>query len=388
MLFRGCELEQQVNYPAVGDIVIFQPEFIEFGGEERVILSLSRELNAQGKPHSILCYWDHINLAAYATWPLKVHQLNPSKNPISKVLSLRRCLQYIYQVGSPTPVLFNIQSAYHAGLATNAPYHVRIPDTYSLLGFKPESAQKETLSILKCFKSKLMSLICHFATRRGIRNSKKFVTNTLALREEMQHLYRRSAEVIYLGGFGGLIDNVPERAAAPINLFTVSRLQTSKRIDWIFYALAEIKRDENSYPAWCLHIAGTGPDQNTLQNLCETLGISDQVIFHGFVSDDQLKQLYASSHVFLMPAKQGFGLPAIEALYQKLGLVVSDESGVVEILQDTNWVTIAHGGKDGFVSATKEMLKRVEDPRFYQNPMPELPTEALWAKKIISHFGW
>jgi hypothetical protein len=89
-----------------------------------------------------------------------------------------------------------------------------------------------------------------------------------------------------------------------------------------------------------------------------------------------------------MPAKQGFGLPAIEALYQKLGLVVSDESGVVEILQGTNWVSIAKGGKNGFATATKEMLKRVSASDFYQQPMPELPTEGLWAKKIISHFGW
>ena len=47
-------MEQQLNYPAVGDIVIFQPEFVEFRGEERVILSLSRELHAQGKQHSVL----------------------------------------------------------------------------------------------------------------------------------------------------------------------------------------------------------------------------------------------------------------------------------------------------------------------------------------------
>lgn len=388
MLFRGSEVQQQVNYPADGDIVIFQPEFIEFGGEERVILSLSRELHAQGKPHSILCYWDHINLAAYATWPLKVHQLNPSKNPISKVLSLRRCLQNLYQAGSPVPVLFNIQSAYHAGLAVRSPYHVRIPDTYSLLGFKPEGTEDKAPSLIGNIKSKISSLLSHWATRRGIRRANQFVTNTIALQKEMHELYGRNAEVIYLGGFGGLIDGLPVRLNNPINLFTVSRLQMSKRIDWILYALADINGDLDHYPNWCLHIAGSGPDLKALQRLSEDLGIADQVIFHGFVSDDQLKELYASSHVFLMPAKQGFGLPAIEALYQKLGLVVSDESGVVEILQGTNWVSIAKGGKKGFATATKEMLKRVSASDFYQQPMPDLPTEGLWAKKIISHFGW
>ena len=380
-------MEQQLNYPAVGDIVIFQPEFVEFGGEERVILSLSRELHAQGKPHSVLCYWDHIGLSSYATWPLKVYQLNPTHNPINKVLALRRCLQYIHQVGSPIPVLFNIQSAYHAGLAVSTPYHIRIPDTYTLLAFKPEGVGEEVRSFLSAINSKLLGILCHFATRRGVRIAKQFVTNTIALSNEMYQLYGRNAEVIYLGSFGGG-EYAPQRSASPINLLTVSRLQISKRIDWILYALAEIKHEAHRYPEWCLHIAGTGPDLETLQNMTETLGISDDVTFHGFVSDDKLTELYEASHIFLMPAKQGFGLPALEALYRKLGLVVSEESGVVELLQDTSWATIAKGGKAGFVSATKEMLIRVGEPDFYQLPMPNLPTEELWAKKIIRHFGW
>jgi len=87
--------------------------------------------------------------------------------------------------------------------------------------------------------------------------------------------------------------------------------------------------------------------------LSNSLGLGDAVIFHGFVTDEQLKDLYEKSHVFLMPARQGYGLPAIEALYQKLGLVVSEESGVIELLENTNWVTIARGGNEGFTRAMK-----------------------------------
>ncbi|HTN94902.1 MAG TPA: hypothetical protein VMJ33_09990 [Gallionella sp.] len=89
-----------------------------------------------------------------------------------------------------------------------------------------------------------------------------------------------------------------------------------------------------------------------------------------------------------MPAKQGYGLPAIEALYQKQAVVVSEESGVIEILEKTNWVAIAKGGKDGFTRAMKDMLTRVEKPGFFEQPLPELPTEETWARKIIEYFGW
>jgi glycosyltransferase involved in cell wall biosynthesis len=118
------------------------------------------------------------------------------------------------------------------------------------------------------------------------------------------------------------------------------------------------------------------------------LGLAEQVVFHGFVSDAQLQALYTQSHVFLMPAKQGYGLPAIEALYQKMGVVVSDESGVVEILENTHWVVIARGGTAGFASAVREMLGRVAQPDFFNQPLPDLPMESSWAIKFIKRLEW
>lgn len=371
-----------------GDLVVFQPEFVEFGGEERVILSLCRELHAQGKPHAVLCYWDSIGLAKYAEWPLKVVELGPKRNPVSKVLSLRRCLQDIANLGGPVPVLFNIQSAYHAGLGAHAPYHLRIPDTYSLLSFVPEGTAPVQAPLATRIKSVVSSAICHMATRRGIQNAVHLVTNTAALRDEMHQLYDRKAEVIYLGGFGMPMVGTPQRVEAPIELLTVSRLQSSKRIDWILQALADIQKSGADYAPWRLHIAGSGPDAAALKALSDSLGLGAQVVFHGFVSDEQLRALYARAHVFLMPAKQGYGLPAIEALYQKMGLVVSDESGVVEILDNTSWVAIARGGKAGFSKALGDMLGRVTQPGFFERALPDLPMEKTWAIKLIQHLQW
>lgn len=373
---------------AIGEIVVFQPEFVEFGGEERVILSLCRELQAQGKAHAVLCYRDHIGLARFAEWPLKVVALEPGESPLAKVLSLRRYLQALARQGAPVPALFNIQSAYHAGLGAAAPYHLRIPDTYRLLEFAPDDAEQTPVSNTSGWKSRAEKAVRHLATRRGIQGARCLLTNTAALREEMQQLYGRRAEVLYLGGFGAPVSTIPQRAVAPIELLTVSRLQTSKRIDWILQALADIQNSGAAYPPWRLHIAGTGPDAHALQDLAKRLGLAAQVVFHGFVSDADLQRLYARSHIFLMPAKQGYGLPAIEALYQKMGLVVSDASGVVEILEHSNWVAIARGGKAGFSNAVSEMLVRVCQPGFYTQTLPPLPMEKSWARKVIERLQW
>lgn len=376
------------NYPAPGDIVIFQPQFVEFGGEERVILSLARELNAQGKAHSVVCYTDSIDLASFASWPLKVHQLNPGPSPLRRVLALRSMLASLHKCGSPTPALFNIQSSYHAGLASATRYHLRIPDTYRLLVTGPEGLHIQRKTLIGKLHEMVATHTAHWATGRGIRKSNQFVTNTMSLSDEMAKLYDRKAEVIYLGGFGGPNEEVFKEFVEPVQLLTVSRLQTSKRIDWILHAMAQVLRNQSTYPTCFLHIVGGGPDEIALKQLSASLGLENFVRFHGFVADETLKSLYESCHVFVMPAKQGYGLPAIEALYQKMAVVVSDESGVVEILGNTPWVSVATGGKEGFTNAMQELLLRVKSPGFFDQALPALPTETQWAQNIIRHFDW
>lgn len=380
---------QSSSFPPPGDIVIFQPEFVEFGGEERVILSLSEGLHAQGKPHSVLCYHDRIGLGKHARLPLRVFELNPPSGGWNRAMALRAALSQLHTRGDPTPVLFNIQSALHAGMAAlrgRLPYFLRIPDTYRLLGYSPNAAVHAAASGPGL--SDLLSAR-HWLTRLGIHGACGFATNTQALSDEMQALYGRRAEVVYLGGFGQQpLQHLPARTSAPIELLSVSRLQTNKRVDWILRSVADIVRKPDAEPGFMLHVVGTGPEENALKALSEQLGIAHQVRFHGFVSDDTLSDLYLRSHVFLMPALQGYGLPAIEALYRRQGVVLNRESGVVELLGQSSWAVVSGAGPEGFTRGVRDMLKRVSNPGFFHQPLPTLPTEEAWARKIIGSFGW
>jgi glycosyltransferase involved in cell wall biosynthesis len=373
---------QNTSYPPSDRVYIFQPQFVEFGGEERVILALSEELFKQGKPHVVLCYWDSINLKQYATWPIEVYELNPPKNPISKMLALRNFLNYLSKNNSPIPILFNIQSALHAGMVLASRYHIRIPDTYSLLGFGKQIESKVN------FKRWLRDKAMHIATKNGIVNSIKFITNTKALEDEMLALYGKQAKTIYLGGFGQVVDHKHFNKNEPVRLFSVSRLQSSKRIDWIIRALHHLSFNDKRLPNWQLDIAGMGPAANQLKTLTQQLGLDEFVKFHGFVSDDKLKSLYKNAHIFLMPAQQGYGLPAIEALYQKIAVVVSHQSGVVELLKDTPWAEVAFDGEPGFEKALGIMMFKVVQEGFFETPMPHLPTQEGWAKEMVTYCEW
>lgn len=366
------------SFPAAGEVVIFQPEFVEFGGEERVILALSEGLHARGLPHSVLCYRDHIHLARHARLPLRVHQLRPSGPGLARPLALRAALRRLHAMGSPTPVLFNIQSALHAGLSGARRYHLRIPDTYSLLTPTPTPFW-DPLDLR-------LTLRDH-ATGRGVRSAEQLLTNTEALSREMGQLYGRPARVHYLGGHGSTAAEAPARSQAVVHLLSVCRLQASKRVDWMLRALAQ-EDGQRDLGDWRLHVAGAGPQRDALQALALQLGIHDRVSFHGFVSDEQLEALYRQAHIFLMPARQGFGLPAIEALYRHSAVVLNRESGVSEILEGTPWVLIAESGERAFASALRAMLRRVREDGFFAQPLPELPSMQTWADGVIETLGW
>lgn len=363
------------SFPAAGEAVIFQPEFVEFGGEERVILALSEGLHARGKPHCVLCYHDHIDLARHAKLPLRVHQLRPEAGGPVKAWALRAALARIRAMGSPLPALFNIQSAMHAGLVGARHFQLRIPDTYSLLSPAPQDTVGERMRLR----------VRDWATGRGVRAAQQLLTNTQALSHEMHRLYGRRAQVHYLGGHGRIAGELPLRSEQEVQLLSVCRLQASKRIDWMLRALAA---GDPGGPRWRLHIAGKGPEGDALQALAASLGIADRVVFHGFVSDARLEDLYRLAHVFLMPARQGFGLPAIEALYRRCAVVLNRESGVSEILEGTPWVLIAEPGEAGFAAALQTMLRRVQRPGLFDRPLPTLPTMERWAGEVIDALGW
>lgn len=62
-----------------------------------------------------------------------------------------------------------------------------------------------------------------------------------------------------------------------------------------------------------------------LRALAEELGIAESVRFPGWVSDEELEELFALADCFVLPTLQeGFGLPVLEAMIRELPVVCSD----------------------------------------------------------------
>ena len=77
-----------------------------------------------------------------------------------------------------------------------------------------------------------------------------------------------------------------------------------------------------------VHIIGEGSEESRLRTFAKELDIEDQVVFHGYLSDEQVNTYYSRARCFisLHPA-EGFGLTYLEALVRGTPIILCRSSG-------------------------------------------------------------
>jgi glycosyltransferase involved in cell wall biosynthesis len=93
-----------------------------------------------------------------------------------------------------------------------------------------------------------------------------------------------------------------------------------------------------------------------LDRLAGALGLGDEVVFTGFVGQDELSALYSGAEVFAFPSlAEGFGLPVVEAMACGTPVVASDASAVPEAVGDAGVVADAKD-PEAFAAALARVL--------------------------------
>jgi glycosyltransferase involved in cell wall biosynthesis len=95
------------------------------------------------------------------------------------------------------------------------------------------------------------------------------------------------------------------------------------------------------HPNATLTIAGEGPMRDELQKLAHELKIERSVSFTGFISQDQLRETYYRSHIFLHPSQTGHdgnqeGIPnsMLEAMASGLPVFATQHGGIPEAIEN------------------------------------------------------
>jgi glycosyltransferase involved in cell wall biosynthesis len=113
-------------------------------------------------------------------------------------------------------------------------------------------------------------------------------------------------------------------------ILSVGRLDPLKRIDILIRCLRFCDSRIRC------KIAGIGPELKSLKKIAEEYGVSDRIDFLGFVSDEELLELYAeSAFVFFAPKDEDYGYITLEAfLSKKAVLTAQDAGGPLEFVEN------------------------------------------------------
>ncbi|MBD1844396.1 glycosyltransferase family 4 protein [Cyanobacteria bacterium FACHB-63] len=146
-------------------------------------------------------------------------------------------------------------------------------------------------------------------------------------------------------------------------LMTVARLWSGdpyKGVDVTIRALPQILR---VFPDVKYLVVGRGDDQPRLAELAEELGVSDLIVFAGFVATEELPKHYCLADAYVMPSQEGFGIVYLEAMASGVPVLSGDADGSADPLQDgrLGW-RVPHRDPDEVAIACIEMLKG-EDQR-------------------------
>ena len=111
---------------------------------------------------------------------------------------------------------------------------------------------------------------------------------------------------------------------------TVGRFTIQKGLD--FYMNAAAKAVHKN-PKLMFIFAGDGEERNHLIARSADLGISKNVIFTGFIRGRKLRDIYSVSDIFVMSSiSEPFGLTALEAAHHGDALILTNQSGVSEVI--------------------------------------------------------
>ena len=105
-----------------------------------------------------------------------------------------------------------------------------------------------------------------------------------------------------------------------------SNFRKLKRVDDVIKIFEEVYR---KVPAKLLLI-GDGPERSSLEALCRTIGLCDEIIFLG--KQDAVERLLSISDLFILPSThESFGLAALEALATEVPVISSNVGGIPEV---------------------------------------------------------
>lgn len=151
----------------------------------------------------------------------------------------------------------------------------------------------------------------------------------------------------------------------PIRLLTTARLVEKKGLE---YAIRAVALAGVQVPQLRYTIVGDGPLRDRLQKLIGELGLGERVELAGWRNQDEVRRLYAESHLFTLPSvtasngdEEGQGLVLQEAQAMGLPVVCTRHNGFPEGMREgESGLLVPERDVEALAAAIVELAERPE----------------------------
>jgi len=177
----------------------------------------------------------------------------------------------------------------------------------------------------------------------------KVIPNGVNLNRFNKNIHKEKIKMYY---------NIPVQSRV---IFFVGVLEEYKGIEYLTKAFKKVlSYEKTSY----LIIVGSGTLLKHLKEMTLKLGISDNVIFAGYVKDSDLPYYYSASDIFVLPSiseKEGFGIVQLEAMACGKPVICTNIPGVKEV--DEQEVASIHVPPKDSEALANAIIKLLEDEK-------------------------
>jgi len=147
-------------------------------------------------------------------------------------------------------------------------------------------------------------------------------------------------------------EKIVKKTSAEFNIVYAGRLEAVKNVGLLLQAFAKANDNETMR----LTVVGDGRERQALENEAARLGIDDRTRFVGFA--DRPEQYVSQADLFVLPSlTEGFGIAAVEAMYQAVPCLCTNVGGIPEFIED---------GENGWLfspSSVSELTDKINNIR-------------------------
>lgn len=149
------------------------------------------------------------------------------------------------------------------------------------------------------------------------------------------------------------IEEFSPSPTAEKSLLYIGRLVRNNGIQDLFTALPGIV---DAHPDLKVHLVGSGPLEETVEETIQTLGLSDSVRIYDYVED--ISEMYELASVFCRPSySEGLPLTMLEAMASGVPPVITSIAGVPEVVTDRETgILLEPGNPDDIEQAIIELF--------------------------------